>query len=381
MRFLLVFAAASLGVLNAGASPTRAEDRAPFFPTNSVDAHFDDHIYENSYNELVFLEKPLAQIKAEEEEKKKEQKPKTEETPTKYSLSKELKTPEDIVKKFGSPDEREPVMAELNAPRPFQALRAALELGDDDLAFQYARKFMQFLKDSQDSGVRIRNMLGLAQQAIGVSDGQDWTASHELDSERPLLERELKRLDDLKKQYGDIDTLDVDEGARALIKQAREGKVDPLEGGLHKPEMPFDDFASLDEAGARKRARSDLAGNLPKDPKGEYDIGLFFKPTDLKAIGLGPEYEKFYKSAREDRRLNIMGFTLPGSSASDLTNFRNQTSVTFPVQDGAIEARALHIEQSPTIVFMSRNTGQVLKIKGSRPAAYLDEALKMIHGS
>lgn len=68
-------------------------------------------------------------------------------------------TREEIVQAFGTPDGDLPVNGMDNAPQPFRAVQRALELGDDQLAYEYAKQYVKYLRKVGDRTEQIGKLV------------------------------------------------------------------------------------------------------------------------------------------------------------------------------------------------------------------------------
>ncbi|RMG43856.1 MAG: hypothetical protein D6719_02990 [Candidatus Dadabacteria bacterium] len=282
----------------------------------------------------------------------------------------ELKTAEDIKEKFGDPNDPTPVYAKTDAPAPFQAMMAAMELGDQKLAFQYAKQYARYMRDFQSRTNEVSRMIEVALMKAGVR--QDVSDSPRYDPIRSAIESD-KEQKEMEEQHKAL-MKKLPKDARDMINKAKEEVEKDYEPEKSENEEAFDENLE------RRKLRVELAQKLPRDPKGELSIYFFFQPLSKEALKMGPEIEKLYQRSKSDPRLKIMGFTMTTVTEDKLTQFRNATGSSFPLINNGQLAKSLKLTKSPTTVIMTDNSGQSVFEEGYRKFYYLDEAVNIMQG-
>ncbi|MCB0320681.1 MAG: hypothetical protein KDD60_07110, partial [Bdellovibrionales bacterium] len=86
---------------------------------------------------------------------------------------------ESIIALYGDPSGPTPIEAEDNAPEPFKAMHMAAEIGDEELAFQYARQYVRRMGKLRSRMDLIMGLQAKALEAEGMADGEGWTSADE----------------------------------------------------------------------------------------------------------------------------------------------------------------------------------------------------------
>ena len=112
---------------------------------------------------------------------------------------------ERLLKKYDDPAKDAPVLAVENAPRPFKAMMEALQLGQDDLAFQYAKQYVRHLKNLKERSVRVQSLTGFALKSEGLIEEGAWKGAPALIEDQQLYQKDLEMRKKTGAREGDID--------------------------------------------------------------------------------------------------------------------------------------------------------------------------------
>lgn len=164
LRQLVCGAALSVAlVAPAAAQPTHGA----FFPNDIAKTTFSDQAPLLDKPELEYFPRTNSPVALEDEA-----------NDPKAAAEKETdKVPkaEEIVAKFGDPTKEAPIQAVENAPAPVKGLMAALQEGEDALAFQYAKQYVRHLRNLEQRSNRVASMTQLAMRREGMEqDANAW---------------------------------------------------------------------------------------------------------------------------------------------------------------------------------------------------------------
>lgn len=262
----------------------------------------------------------------------------------------------DVIDRFGDPDERMAVMAQGDAPKPFQGLQAALELGDEELALKYARKYVRYMHDIQARGKEVSTYLRKANVAEKISDYDE---------------------------EGDVTKEEVDAYEEHVEEQVR----------LHGPDVLLDtnesklfhDLQSSDRL-AQEQAQQDLdalvkTGKVPVDSSGRVDVYYFFDLSDENSLQMGKEIQRLFRSSESNPNLNLIGFTMSDSiNAEALDGYRRATGAKFPVNPGGVLAKGFKVTAAPTTLLVTPSDGKSYSQEGAVTGAFLKALVTYMQG-
>ena len=343
-------------------------DTNQFFEPN-VSRHIfsKEAVLQPSDNFQHFRKTNIEQTKSSKEKKSEEALPKPEVTPE-----------DELRAEFGDPSEAHPVLAKDDAPKPFRAMMAAMNKGENKLAYDYAKQYVRYVQDLNRSNMRAVGLSQLAMVREGLLSEADVINSVNPE-DRKFLDQDIKEHLESEKSKSYLGSLDP--ATRALLLKA--------EDDLEEESIAEDAFAEevqseLAEEERVQRFKANLELNkkfIPVDPEGKVDVIFFFEPEQINSIKMAPAIEAIFRESQEDENLNLIGFTLSPIDRDREMKFKSITSSSFPMQSAANAASALGIEQTPATVLISQTTGESVVEVGNRSFFYLDELIKKMQGS
>jgi hypothetical protein len=234
-----------------------------------------------------------------------------------------------VIARFGDPSKPPVVIPDEKAPSPFKGLHAALEVGDEELAFRYARQHVRYNAKFKD---RVNSVVGLTAKALeaeGIADGEGWTSSGEyskyekylqaaVEEERQALKEKLedpfiavlpvdlqqlaqKLLFDAPVQEQQLDEFNRDKFStylRNVVIPASSGKVN-----LTLIVNPNGDKASLLMAREMKRLAASLVGqNQITFKLGHYGFAHHDQQRSFKiraGLGMNVDFEEIQDDEKQ----------------------------------------------------------------------------------
>ena len=297
---------------------------------------------------------------------------------TQEALPEPEMTPEDELRaEFGDPSEVHPVLAKNDAPKPFRAMMAAMNKGEDKLAYDYAKQYVRYVQDLNRSNMRAVGLSQLAMVREGlISEGDVINSVNPED--RKLLDQDIKEHLDAEKSKSYLGNLDP--ATRALLLKAK--------GDVIKEDVVEDEFAEeiedeLAEEERVQRFKAKLELNkkfIPVDPEGKVDVIFFFEPEQINSIKMAPAIEAVFRESLEDENLNLIAFTLSPMDRDRELKFKRITHANFPIKSASEAARAMGVTQAPATVVISQSTGESVVEVGNRSFFYLDELIQKMQG-
>lgn len=105
-----------------------------------------------------------------------------------------ISTRDDVVAKFGDPAQDTPVLPKNeDAPMPMRGMLAAMQIGDDEMAFQYARQYVRYMKDLQISNTKTLSLVNLAARREGLiePESKEWSRAPVLVEHQDIYQRDV----------------------------------------------------------------------------------------------------------------------------------------------------------------------------------------------
>jgi hypothetical protein len=284
-------------------------------------------------------------------------------------------TPEQaLLQKYGNPFEPAAVNAIKDAPKPFQAMIEALHSGQDELAFKYAIQYVRYQKDMEEVNKKAISLIGQGSVREGVLPVESWASSPEHQEYFYLRNIDLGEPKVKEEKVQTNSKLSLK--AKELLLRAKENK----HALINEVEKLDSETLELDEEEERARARQELKGRVPVDPKGQVDVYFFFNPKDKVAMGIAQDIENIYQNSLNDEKIEFIGMTIKQFHATKTKVFKDLTNVTFPILGGSALAEQLNISKSPSLVLITRNTLIPHVETEIRSFYYLDELMKIMKG-
>jgi len=368
-------------------STAHAADREGFFGKDTARDMLPDTVLKSDIPGIEFFPAPRAKQEEPEAQVKEEApadgsfavKPVSLAQPNK-PLSKEEQA-QAILAKYGDPQENAPVLAKDDAPRPLKALMEAKEAGNDELAFQYARQYVRFLRSAQDRTLYNTGLLGKAMIREGILPENSWAKSDQFGEQQRLLEKDQAKAkaaeSEAQLETGEVAVQSLDDETKDMLERAKAAEDYP--SALNKkdalPEAPV-----LDERTERLKIQANLRGKVPLAKDGKLDIFLFVRPFDMNSRSGVANFEKLYRSYSGDSKINFVAFTMESTPQADIDNFQRWGHLHFPMRNGGDTTRALGVKNSPTLIFSVNQTGEFLKEDANKPYYVLDELLLAMKG-
>lgn len=294
------------------------------------------------------------------------------------SKKKFLPTAESIIEEYGNPTGDAHVLAQPDAPAPFKGLMAALEIGNEKLAYQFARQWARYISSVNQRTMMVTGLTGLAMKREGHIDDGTWADDPQFKQYRHLLDEDLQEQKSIEARKPAASVARLDQKANELLQRARydlEEEAVPAANGFTNLTTPQDE-----ERIERQKARGQFSGSVPLDPEGKVAIFFFLRLRDNNSLAMAPAIEALYRSVATDARITFTAVSLESVSADEVRSFQAKTSTTFPITQGEMLAQAFNVRSSPTSVFVTATTNAAVTNEGVRSFFYLDELLNAMRG-
>jgi hypothetical protein len=240
----------------------------------------------------------------------------------------ELKTPDDILKKFGDPEADIAIPGRDDAPLPFKGMMAALDVDNRELAQKYARQYVRYLKRVQNKTDKVMTVVNEAMGNEGMLPANPLNIQQELEASQEAQNEEKQDEEKLREEV------------RAAVKQ-----------------------------------------KVPQDPFGEVDVYFFFKMDDEGSKLMIPEIQSVYEKIDGDPKVRFMGLSVDGFSAEDIKEFSDTYKINFPIKSGRALASKLGIAEFPSVVFIPHNAPtRMIVEQGFRRDFFIEEVVNLVKG-
>jgi len=278
---------------------------------------------------------------------------------------------EEIIKSFGSPEELEPIKAIDDAPRPFKGMMAAIQIGDERLAWEYARKYTRYVKDVQDATGKAVGLQAKAMEIEGVVDGEGWTGSERFKKYDKYLNQDLA-IEDRAKIEGE------DQGSLLVHLPAQlQSEITHRE---HFKESESQDLLKNEEA-LRVQTRAILSRRIPGNRAAKLEILFFLTPGQSDSLLMGREMESIHKLATEHDQINFVAVSNTDLIPSKIKRFKYSAKATYPVMPYLAFSEVVELPRStPALVFISSANREVIVEQGLRKAFYVKELINIMLG-
>jgi hypothetical protein len=249
-------------------------------------------------------------------------------------------TPEQLIAFYGKPEEDPAIPSDEKAPVPFKAMMAAMDSGNDELAYNYARQYVRYLRNTSERVDRTVKFQELALEREGIRPGnlKDNPYTH-------LLEKDFEK-EETKKE---LSLSGIDPKAQRLIRQAEQ-------------EMTSEQKADENQ--------------IPKDPKGEVDAYLVFTLGDSQSVENAKSFQKLYEDFVHNQKITFRALSRKPATDSELLTFASLTGLEAPIQDGSKLVGGLGVEGQTQIILVAKNIKQIYRIKNSDSVSDMIEVIR-----
>jgi hypothetical protein len=317
-----------IGFFSLQPTYSHADNVLNFYPKDAALTVFGSDVETTATPELGYA--PATKTKKSEEKDKSLEQPAAAApaparvTQTLDDVRAELKTPDDILKKFGDPDAELTIPGREDAPLPFRGMMAALEVDNRELAQKYAKQYVKYLKKVQ---TKTDKVMAVVNQAMG------------------------------------------EEG------MAPPNSLDSIEN------IPDEKDLEQDEGKLRQEVKDAVKERVPQDPFGEVDVYFFFKMDDEGSKLMIPEIDAFYASFKDDSKVRFVALSLDNPSKEDIQEFAETYKIKFPIKSGMTLAKKLNVTGVPTTLIVPHNaTSRMVVENGFRRSFYIEEVVSLMKG-
>jgi hypothetical protein len=282
-----------------------------------------------------------------------------------------------IARDFGPPEEDDQILGDEKAPKAFKGMMAALESGDKDLAFKYARRYTRYINKLKDRTLLVTKLAGLGAEIEGYRPRLDHSEESDPSGYLDIYE---KQLDETVKNESAILSLNPD--AQAMLAMARqEEQASGAAAGAQGANGSIAPTQPLGEAAERALVYKNHRRPLPVDPQGRVNLIFFLSSADIGPHSMIGDIQRLKDRYEKDDKVVIKGVSLvPEVNQITSTMQRYGLKITFPIEEHRELATELGITHTPAVVVMASTTGDYVLEKGHRTIWYLEELISAVRG-
>jgi hypothetical protein len=264
---------------------------------------------------------------------------------------------EEIVAKYGSPEQPQLIRAQKDSPPAMQGLFEALNSGDKELAWQYAVALAKRQVEMQSVVSKATDYQMLAMEALGVRQaGQPAPDEQEVDPTREEVQEFMNR-----------------------TRQAEQTRRVPFDPNIAAGETngPVGGDPSASDRAAKS---SSPLEKIPVDPEGKVKVLMFFDEKAPDAIQLAEAIRPLTGTIAKDAAVSFVGLTKRTYRPAGLKLRSAELSFPFPLVSGEALALDLRIQRYPTFVFVAVTTRQTYRIEGVPTLAEIERVVRVMRG-
>jgi hypothetical protein len=330
-------------------------------------SNFREGVTPNSSSQITYADHPLviSQIKERNEAAKlapppapqdpqnSQQMPQNQDAqPTASAVSTPLSR-DQILAKFGAPDQPQLIRAQKDAPPAMQGLFEALNSGDKELAWDYAVALAKRQVELQNTVSKATDYQMAAMEALGIRPPQN-------------INPEKDAIDPVRAELA------------PLMQKTREAEL--------KKSVNIDAALAAEEAYSAQEPQQQAAklapqrSEIPVDPEGKVKLLVFFDEKDSEAKHLGDSIRPLKEKFKSDPNFSVIGLTKRTYALPALKLRGAELSFPFPLVNGEALALDLRIQSYPSFVFLAVTTKQTYRLEGIPSVAEIEKTVKAMKG-
>jgi len=255
---------------------------------------------------------------------------------------------EQIVAKYGAPDQPQLIRAQKDAPPAMQGLFEALNSNDKELAWQYALSLARRQVDMQTTVSKATDYQLLAMEALGLRPpSSEDQANNPINPTRAELDGLIRQTqaEELRRR--------VNIDAALAAEQAYGTENSPLHGAL---------------------------SNIPVDPEGKIKLLIFFDEKDAVSASLAESIKPLREKFKGDTNFSVMGLTKRTYTAQGLKLRGAELSFPFPLVNGEALALDLRIRSYPSFVFLAMTSKETYRVEGIPSMSEIEKTVRAMRG-
>jgi hypothetical protein len=287
-------------------------------------------------------------------------------------------TREEILAKYGPPEEPQYIRAQKDAPPAMQGLFEALNSGDKELAFKYALALARRQGEMYKMVGKATDYQLIAMEALGIRPEEPKPDDNEpVDPIRAELQQYYEEARKAELKNGSV----LGEDLGGLV--GAEGVVGATGRGLGRGGVAGQGgvASGIAEAATAGAVRGVVSGSgIPIDPKGAVKVLIFIDEKSADASKMSNDLKALRERLKSDQRVSVYGLTKRTYLPGGLKQRGAEISFPFPLLSGEALAIDLRIKSYPTVVFVAASTKETYRIEGLPAGEEIERVVKVMQG-
>jgi len=266
-----------------------------------------------------------------------------------------------ILAKFGSPDQPQLIRAQKDAPPAMQGLFEALNSNDKELAWQYAVALARRQVEMQNIVSKATDYQMLAMESLGIQPAAPQAPEGEA-------------VDPVRAEVQEF----MSQTRRAEL--GRQVNIDPTLGQDPIGQDAIPQGPQVAPAAGQAARLAQQAPQIPVDPEGKVKVLIFFDEKAPEAKDMAAALTPLVAKVKGDLQVAVLGLTKRTYFAQGLKLKGAELSFPFPLLSGEALALDLRIQSYPTFVFVAATSRQTYRIEGIPTLEEIERTVKVMRG-
>lgn len=273
------------------------------------------------------------------------------EAPTPPAVSTPLSR-EQILTKFGTPDQPPTIRAQKDAPPAMQGLFEALNSNDKELAWQYAIALAKRQVAMQETVSKATELQLMAMEAEGLKPPTQGNS-------------ETAPLDPIRAEY------------QPYLERTRQ---EALQRGVNIHPEQLEGNDSAEGIAALKGAPARIERKIPVDPEGKVRLLVFFDEQAKNALDIADSLRAVREKFGKDKLFSAVGLTRRTYSVHGLKYKGAELSFPVSLLNGEALSLELRIQSYPTFMFLAVTTKETYRVEGIPSTDEIEKTIKAMRG-
>lgn len=311
---------------------------------------------------------------------------------------KDLSPSQKVINQFGDPEKDVTYYPENNAPLPFKGMIAALQAGDDALAFKYAKQFVNYSSKEKEIVNKTIAFQKLAMEGLGKTKEGYFSNDSDMAEYKYLLEDELKKKEEARLKAESAKAVKLSSKDNSLFNSFDNAYKTQIASSHIQAQKLYDDLEAKKEENGdnieteesinqkskdlvlRASIEQEYQGKVPVDPKGDVSVYFFFNPMEKSSLQMAPFVENLYQDMLSMKAGKLVGVSSTIGSFS-LTSFKKYTRSTFPLLKGERLLKLMQVREIPAVYFRCENSGEAFIFNKTPRKFELNQIFNLMKGN
>jgi hypothetical protein len=281
---------------------------------------------------------------------------------------------EKLLAEYGDPTKNAPILATKDAPAPMRAMFQAIQSGQEDLAYQYARQYARYLRDLTARSNQIGELTGIAMEEEGTAPRRPLSEEPNYEGTGDLVAKQLKDEKDRARSYESA----LNEEALSILRRAEAQEDARLAERRDEPQSEVVPPQLVDEATERRNARERFLRTAPRSADGRLTVYLFARPYQTESREMLRSFVKLVDAFKDNKKIAFVILTAERQENLELQRMREAVGGKVPVRSGGNLRTKLGISTAPAVVFWVPGTTKIVVEEGIRSFPVMEEGIKVI---